>query len=146
MSKMSRSQKNNFVDENQSCSPFQSVQDAPIIKLWKPLFDGFVDILILMIWGSLGVVWLDWQIWPSGRELGSPPQGPCSIPPSPLMGFMWDPCGIPVGSNLCASRRRTLRGLFFTKKFLLKMRNKVCLLYTSPSPRDPKTSRMPSSA
>ena len=24
--------------------------------------------------------------------------------------------------------------------------NKICLLYTSPSPRDPKTSRMPSSA
>ena len=24
--------------------------------------------------------------------------------------------------------------------------DKVCLLYTSPSPRDPKTSRMPSSA
>ena len=24
--------------------------------------------------------------------------------------------------------------------------NKDCLLYTSPSPRDPKTSRMPSSA
>ena len=26
------------------------------------------------------------------------------------------------------------------------MRSKDCLLYTSPSPRDPKTSRMPSSA
>ena len=25
-------------------------------------------------------------------------------------------------------------------------RNHICLLYTSPSPRDPKTSRMPSSA
>ena len=24
--------------------------------------------------------------------------------------------------------------------------SKICLLYTSPSPRDPKTSRMPSSA
>ena len=30
-------------------------------------------------------------------------------------------------------------GLFFARK-------KDCLLYTSPSPRDPKTSRMPSSA
>jgi len=39
------------------------------------------------------------------------------------VGFMWDPCGIPVGSNLCASRRRTLRGLFFTKKSVLKIRN-----------------------
>ena len=26
------------------------------------------------------------------------------------------------------------------------IKDKVCLLYTSPSPRDPKTSRMPSSA
>ena len=30
-----------------------------------------------------------------------------------------------AGYNLCASRRRTLRGLFFTKKSILKMRNKV---------------------
>ena len=35
------------------------------------------------------------------------------------------PCGIPVVSNLCASRRRTLRELFFTKKSVLKMRNKA---------------------
>ena len=27
-----------------------------------------------------------------------------------------------------------------------KSEDKICLLYTSPSPRDPKTSRMPSSA
>ena len=39
------------------------------------------------------------------------------FPPPPL----WDPCGIPVGSNLCASRRRTLRGLFFAKKSVLKL-------------------------
>ena len=31
-------------------------------------------------------------------------------------------------------------------KFLLKELNKACLLYTSPSPRDPNRSRMPSSA
>ena len=33
-------------------------------------------------------------------------------------------------------------------KFPLPVRDqsKLCLLYTSPSPRDPKTSRMPSSA
>ena len=29
---------------------------------------------------------------------------------------------------------------------LLPARAEACLLYTSPSPRDPKTSRMPSSA
>ena len=32
------------------------------------------------------------------------------------------------------------------KKDLAKMRSKVCLLYTSPSPRDATLSRMPSSA
>ena len=32
------------------------------------------------------------------------------------------------------------------KDYALDYRCKDCLLYTSPSPRDPKTSRMPSSA
>ena len=32
------------------------------------------------------------------------------------------------------------------KKGISRGRAKACLLYTSPSPRDPKTSRMPSSA
>ena len=33
------------------------------------------------------------------------------------------------------------------EKFIkIKILNENCLLYTSPSPRDPKTSRMPSSA
>ena len=31
-------------------------------------------------------------------------------------------------------------------KLFKKVRRYYCLLYTSPSPRDPKTSRMPSSA
>ena len=59
---------------------------------------------------SLGQVWLVWQIWPSGQELGSQPQAPGSIPLAPL-----------VGSNLCAGRRRTLRGLFFAKRSVLKL-------------------------
>ena len=33
---------------------------------------------------------------------------------------------------------------FFVANMIVE--DKVCLLYTSPSPRDPKTSRMPSSA
>ena len=89
------------------------MQDALSIKLWGPFFDDFVDISIFMIlgsWGDPGQDWLDWQIWPSGRELGSQSQAPGSIPPAPL-----------VGSNLCASRRRTLRGLFFTKNSVLKL-------------------------
>ena len=32
------------------------MQDALSIKLWGPLFDDFVDIHILMIWGSWGHV------------------------------------------------------------------------------------------
>ena len=36
---------------------------------------------------------------------------------------------------------------FPTKVFeVMQTRDYICLLYTSPSPRDPKTSRMPSSA
>ena len=48
-------QKINIFDEHQSCSPFNSVQDAPSIKLWGPYFDDFVDISIFMIWGSWGI-------------------------------------------------------------------------------------------
>ena len=59
MSKTMLGSKKKLVDENQSCPPFNSVQDAPSIKFWGPHFDGFVDISIFMIWGSLGVVWLD---------------------------------------------------------------------------------------
>ena len=98
---------NNFFDEHQNCSPFNSVQDALSIKLWGPFFDDSVDIPFF------GQGPLSSQIWPSGRELGSQPQAPGSIPPAPL-----------VGSNLCASRQRTLRGLFFAKKSVLKMRNR----------------------
>ena len=32
------------------------------------------------------------------------------------------------------------------KDELIRQQQHICLLYTSPSPRDPKTSRMPSSA
>ena len=38
------------------------------------------------------------------------------------------------------------RKLLLHKKEIIKMKSNTCLLYTSPSPRDPKTSRMPSSA
>ena len=37
-------------------------------------------------------------------------------------------------------------GNFMTKKELFSLISKSCLLYTSPSPRDSMTSRMPSSA
>ena len=35
---------------------------------------------------------------------------------------------------------------FNGEKYILNLIDTPCLLYTSPSPRDPKTSRMPSSA
>ena len=37
-------------------------------------------------------------------------------------------------------------GLLEAQDFPLPTVEMICLLYTSPSPRDPKTSRMPSSA
>ena len=42
-----------ILNENRSCSYFNSVQDAPIIKFWAPFFDDFVDMSIFMIWGSV---------------------------------------------------------------------------------------------
>ena len=46
-------------------------------------------------------------------------------------------------TNSGAKKRFALTG---TGKIKRKHAFKSCLLYTSPSPRDPKTSRMPSSA
>ena len=71
---------------------------------------GVISMYFHRKYKSLGQVRLVWQIWPSGQELGSQPQAPGSIPLAPL-----------VGSNLCASRRRTLRGLFFAQKSVLKL-------------------------
>ena len=45
-----------------------------------------------------------------------------------------------VGQEGSVHSFEPLREIFFQLKF------NTCLLYTSPSPRDPKTSRMPSSA
>ena len=42
-------------------------------------------------------------------------------------------------------RRITSKAALAASKFK-GLNDKICLLYTSPSPRDPKTSRMPSSA
>ena len=43
--------------------------------------------------------------------------------------------------------RKLNSSLILNKKIRFdELSNKACLLYTSPSPRDPKTSRMPSSA
>ena len=47
--------KKTLVDEHQSCCPFNSGQDAPSIKFCGFFVDGFVDISIFMIWGSLGI-------------------------------------------------------------------------------------------
>ena len=45
-------------------------------------------------------------------------------------------------------RKRTLTGAAFVQSLVFGWLGNpdACLLYTSPSPRDPKTSRMPSSA
>ena len=54
-----------------------------------------------------------------------------------------------VAENFCrdasdiASVRAQMKG---AAGFDLKLWNKICLLYTSPSPRDQRGSRMPSSA
>ena len=45
--------------------------------------------------------------------------------------------------ELDLSTRQADIGIFMRRP---KQLNYICLLYTSPSPRDPKTSRMPSSA
>ena len=64
--------------------------------------------------------------------------------------FYCDFAVIPLGNKI-----ETLQGygsktvkeyLYFLYKEILSIKHKSCLLYTSPSPRDEKVSRMPSSA
>ena len=67
----------------------------------------------------------------------------------------WDSFGMPAEN---AARQNNLNPKDWTEKNILTMKSQLkklglsidwdrdCLLYTSPSPRDPKTSRMPSSA
>ena len=50
--------KKHFFNENQSCSPWNSVQDALRVKAWGPLFDDFACIFVWWCWvpgGILGV-------------------------------------------------------------------------------------------
>ena len=59
-----------------------------------------------------------------------------------------------TGNNVSHAKNRTKRRFlpnlqkitFISEKLGQKIQFKVCLLYTSPSPRDLSTSRMPSSA
>ena len=56
---------------------------------------------------------------------------------------------IPLLANLSDDEQLKLVQLadrFLQQKRLVFLQGLTCLLYTSPSPRDPKTSRMPSSA
>ena len=47
---------------------------------------------------------------------------------------------------LCTGSHSRNSGAVLTSAFVLKQHSKICLLYTSPSPRDRTRSRMPSSA
>ena len=55
--------KNNFVDENQSCSPFNSVQDALSIKFWGPSFFRFRGHVNFHDFGVLGGPSTTTDIW-----------------------------------------------------------------------------------
>ena len=59
-----------------------------------------------------------------------------------------DNLGVEIGDIVSVKLKgRLLNGLTISKSPFLKTdKNKNCLLYTSPSPRDLSTSRMPSSA
>ena len=67
----------------------------------------------------------DWYVWANAKPDGSPPNNWLSI----FGGSAWE---------WHATRRQ-----YYLHNFL---RTQPCLLYTSPSPRDKRQSRMPSSA
>ena len=54
--------------------------------------------------------------------------------------------GCPMGCRFCATGKGGLNRSLDVNEIVDQVISISCLLYTSPSPRDPKTSRMPSSA
>ena len=48
--------------------------------------------------------------------------------------------------QVASSCEKKVKATLEQRSVTLGVNNRICLLYTSPSPRDPKTSRMPSSA
>ena len=52
-----------------------------------------------------------------------------------------------VGSAIVRKlRQKGYKNIIYRSRKQLDLRNQICLLYTSPSPRDAHESRMPSSA
>ena len=87
-------------------------------------------------WSSAGVAAGSTSIqWP-GKNGSTKPMQACFSPP------------ITIGVMLVASvdRPQQMQDVFFDEVYMLSAANLACLLYTSPSPRDQRGSRMPSSA
>ena len=84
----------------------------------------------------------DGQFNPTYRCLFPEPPPPGTVPACAEAGVMGALAGM-LGSMMALEAIREIVGFGDSLVGRLVM---VCLLYTSPSPRDPKTSRMPSSA
>ena len=67
----------------------------------------------------------------------------CVRPSVPLLGEAQNPCFCTILSEISENHLCILR---YLADVALKAHHKICLLYTSPSPRDRQKSRMPSSA
>ena len=67
-----------------------------------------------------------------------------NLPPRPMMGI--DSCGMLLSAIHEEEGEEKLHLLMVDDHIPAGAKLYCCLLYTSPSPRDPKTSRMPSSA
>ena len=63
------------------------------------------------------------------------------------MGINWNyPTTMWIGENRIEDLSLACKELNISNPLFVTDKDLICLLYTSPSPRDPKTSRMPSSA
>ena len=88
------------------------------------------------------------------KERNSEPNTISNIPTNPPAvnpAYVWQP---PIGNNPKArilkaalfNNEVQISNTFFEEYFIGTPLNEICLLYTSPSPRDATLSRMPSSA
>ena len=63
-----------------------------------------------------------------------------------VFGFLYVPIAVLIAFSFNESKSRTVFTGFTFKWYQNLFHNDICLLYTSPSPRDRQKSRMPSSA
>ena len=108
------------------------IRPISMTPLWSKLLESFVATYTLIETGP------NWKSNQHGGRKGSSTDH--------VLIQMWDTILNELDQTTNKPKAAVLCGLDFSKSFSRCSYQTICLLYTSPSPRDLSTSRMPSSA